>query len=206
MRQRAALLLGLDHPDSLLSTNKRYSAKPVVRGNSQMTTPRPAYRFIWARSCTVQPRAIASPGILAAAGTFFDNAPTLPDLVAYGYSAAQLAAERAKITVYADANAVQEAAKGTTRQAVREQAAALQALHEWMARFIKIARVRCRISRSCPRNSACRCTPVPSLRRRRLPPSFTGEAGLFFSQRPGARLHKNAAPPFWRGGACNTGV
>jgi hypothetical protein len=103
-------------------------------------------------------RAIASPGVLAglglkgpmplsvagflsAAGTLFDNAPTLPDLAAYGYSTAQLAAERAKITAYADANAVQEAAKGAARQAAREQAAALQALHEWMARFIKIARV-----------------------------------------------------------------
>jgi hypothetical protein len=83
-------------------------------------------------------------GFLAAAGILFDNATLLPDLAAYGYTAAELTAERAKITAYASANILHEAAKGATRQAAIEQAAALLALHEWMARYRKIARVALR--------------------------------------------------------------
>ncbi len=66
-------------------------------------------------------------GFLTAAYTLFDNA-----------------AERGKITTYDEANQRQEAAKGAAQQATREQDAALQALNEWMAQYLKIAKVALR--------------------------------------------------------------
>jgi hypothetical protein len=86
-------------------------------------------------------------GFLAAAAVLFDNASTAPALTGYGYTPEKLAAERAKITAYDQANQRQEAAKGAAQQSTREQAAALAELNTWMAQYLKIARVALREKR-----------------------------------------------------------
>ena len=83
-------------------------------------------------------------GFIAAATTLFDNAQGIPELAEYGYDAERLAAERARITAYIDADNRQEAAKGAAQQATREQEQALRALNEWTVQYIKIARVALR--------------------------------------------------------------
>jgi hypothetical protein len=83
-------------------------------------------------------------GFLAAAYTLFDNAVTIPSLSGFGYTSEKLAAERGRIAAYDEANRKQEAAKGAAQQATREQDAALQALNEWTAQYLKIARVALR--------------------------------------------------------------
>jgi hypothetical protein len=88
------------------------------------------------------PRSTA--GFLAAAYTLFDNAPNLTSLAEYGYTPEKLAAERVRISVYDHANQTQEAAKGAAQQSTREAEAALTALREWTARYIKVARVALR--------------------------------------------------------------
>jgi hypothetical protein len=80
-------------------------------------------------------------GFLAAAYTLFDNARTLPALADYGYDSVKLQSERLKIAAYDTANQQQEAAKGAAQQATREQDAALQALNDWTAQYLKIAKV-----------------------------------------------------------------
>jgi hypothetical protein len=80
-------------------------------------------------------------GFLAAAYTLFDNARTLPALADYGYDSPKLQSERLKIAAYDTANQQQEAAKGAAQQATREQDAALQALNDWTAQYLKIAKV-----------------------------------------------------------------
>jgi hypothetical protein len=83
-------------------------------------------------------------GFLAAAYALFDNAPSLPALANYGYTAARLQSERARIAAYDAANRQQEAAKGSAQQATREQDLALRALSDWTAQYLKIARVALR--------------------------------------------------------------
>lgn len=83
-------------------------------------------------------------GFLAAAYTLFDNAARLGSLSGFGYTAEKLAAERGKITAYDESNQKQEAAKGAAQQATREQDAALAALNEWLAQYLKIAKVALR--------------------------------------------------------------
>ena len=83
-------------------------------------------------------------GFAAAAYTLFDNAGKQAGLAAYGYDAARLTAERAKIAAYDQANQKQEAAKGAAQQSTRDQEAALKALNAWTAQYIKIARVALR--------------------------------------------------------------
>jgi len=61
-----------------------------------------------------------------------------------GYDQARLQSERAKITAFESANQAQEAAKGAAHQATREQDAALAALRDWLAQYIKIAKVALR--------------------------------------------------------------
>jgi len=88
----------------------------------------------------------ATAEFLQAGYTLFDNAleavevGALP-LAEYGYAQERLESERAKIVAYDQANQAQEAAKGTAQQATQDQNAALEALAEWLAQFIKIARV-----------------------------------------------------------------
>ncbi len=83
-------------------------------------------------------------GFLAAAYTLFDNALTLGSLSDFGYTTEKLTAERGKIVAYDQLNQRQEAAKGAAQQATREQEAALQALNEWTAQYLKIAKVALR--------------------------------------------------------------
>jgi hypothetical protein len=92
------------------------------------------------------PRSTAE--FLPAAYTMFDNAQSIPEIAsaleAYGYKAPKLQSERAKIAAYEAANQVQESAKGTAQQATREQDTALAAMNEWVAQYIKIAKVALR--------------------------------------------------------------
>jgi len=81
---------------------------------------------------------------IAAGYTLFDNALTVPALTEFGYEADRLAAERAKIEAYDQANQTQEAAKGTKQQATAEKDVALAALNDWVAQYLKIARVALR--------------------------------------------------------------
>jgi len=78
---------------------------------------------------------------LKAAGSLFDNAPNLPELAKFGYDAAKLTAERAKIDAYEAASNNRDIAKGAAQQATTQQDAALQALNKWTAQYIKIAKV-----------------------------------------------------------------
>lgn len=95
-------------------------------------------------------------GFLNAAYTLFDNATkgdiasdsnTAGTLAEYGYTKAKLTAERAKIAALDKMNQVQEAAKGEAQNAGRDQQKALKDLNEWMAMFIKIAKVALRSKR-----------------------------------------------------------
>ena len=80
----------------------------------------------------------------AAANQLFEAAANLGVLAEYGYDAATLTAERAKISAYEDANRLQETAKSQAISATRAQDAALAALNKWLAQYIKIARVALR--------------------------------------------------------------
>jgi hypothetical protein len=86
-------------------------------------------------------------GFLAAAYTLFDNAQALPALEEYGYDQSKLQSERAQIAAYDAANQRQEAAKGAAQQATREQDASLKELDEWLAQYLKIAKVALRVQR-----------------------------------------------------------
>ena len=83
-------------------------------------------------------------GFLASAYTLFDNAQTLSPLADYGYDSAKLQSERLKIAAYDTANQAQESAKGAAQQSTRDQDSALQALNEWTAQYLKIAKVALR--------------------------------------------------------------
>jgi len=87
---------------------------------------------------------LATAAFIAAAITLFENAQGVLELAKYGYDADQLTAEQAKIAAYIEADNRQEAAKGAAQQATREQEAALRALNEWVAQYIKIAKVALR--------------------------------------------------------------
>ena len=84
-------------------------------------------------------------GFLSAAYTLFDNAQGNADssksLAEYGYTKTKLTAERAKIAAFDNTNQLQEASKGAAQDAAKNQLAALNDLNEWMARYIKIAKV-----------------------------------------------------------------
>ena len=92
-------------------------------------------------------------GFLNAAYTLFDNAAKGDiasaanaggELADYGYTKAKLAAERAKIVALDKMNQAQETAKGEAQNAARDQQAALKDLNEWLAMFVKIAKVALR--------------------------------------------------------------
>ncbi|MFN8596968.1 MAG: hypothetical protein U0559_12395 [Anaerolineae bacterium] len=83
-------------------------------------------------------------GFLQAAYTLFDNAGSIGLLAEFGYEADRLATERVKIEALAQAEQAQALAKGSKQQATQDQAAALAALNEWMAQYLKIARVALR--------------------------------------------------------------
>jgi hypothetical protein len=65
-------------------------------------------------------------------------------LADFGYDAGRIAAERAKIEAYDQANQTQEMAKGSAQQATQDQDAALAAMSDWVAQYVKIAKVALR--------------------------------------------------------------
>ena len=83
-------------------------------------------------------------GFRMAATTLFENAATIAALADYGYDADKLAAERAKVDAWEQADLAQEAAKGAAQQLAQDQEAALAALNEWLAQYLKIAKVALR--------------------------------------------------------------
>lgn len=89
-----------------------------------------------------EPRGTAA--FIAAGYNLFDNAGDVPSLADFGYDADRLAAERAKIEAYDQANQAQEMAKGSAQQATQDQDAALAAMNDWVAQYVKIAKVALR--------------------------------------------------------------
>ena len=83
-------------------------------------------------------------GFIAAAYTLFDNAASSGLLSGFGYDADKLTAERAKIAAFDAANQAQEAAKGSAQQATQDQEAALAKMNDWVAQYLKIAKVALR--------------------------------------------------------------
>ncbi len=88
------------------------------------------------------PRSTAA--FVTAAGTLFDNAAALPVLADFGYDAARIEKEHARLAAFNQANRKQEVAKGVAQQATAEQDVALEALNKWTAQYLKIARVALR--------------------------------------------------------------
>ncbi|MGC1375622.1 MAG: hypothetical protein WA821_05330, partial [Anaerolineales bacterium] len=78
---------------------------------------------------------------LAAAKRLFANAAGVSALVKFGYDAAKIEAESAKISAFEAANNRQDTAQGETQKATQVQTAALTALNKWTAQYIKIAKV-----------------------------------------------------------------
>jgi hypothetical protein len=78
---------------------------------------------------------------LAAAKRLFANAADVSALAKFGYDAAKLEAESAKISAFEAANNRQDTARGETQEATQAQTAALTALNKWTAQYIKIAKV-----------------------------------------------------------------
>lgn len=89
-----------------------------------------------------EPRGTA--GFITAGYTLFDNAAESGLLAEFGYDADRLAAERAKIEAFDQANQAQEMAKGAAQQATQDQEAALKAMNDWVAQYLKIAKVALR--------------------------------------------------------------
>jgi predicted pyridoxine 5'-phosphate oxidase superfamily flavin-nucleotide-binding protein len=89
-----------------------------------------------------EPRGTA--GFIQAGYTLFDNAADSGLLADFGYDADRLAAERAKIEAFDQANQAQEMAKGAAQQATQDQDAALAAMNDWVAQYLKIAKVALR--------------------------------------------------------------
>lgn len=81
---------------------------------------------------------------LVAAGTLFDNAPSMHALADFGYDAAGIAVERAKVEAFKAAYQKQETATDVARQAFAEQDEALSALNKWMTQYLEIAQVALR--------------------------------------------------------------
>ena len=88
-----------------------------------------------------EPRTTAA--FIQAGYTLFDNAESVA-LADFGYDADRIAAERAKIEAFDQANQTQEAAKGSAQQATQDQDAALAAMSDWVAQYVKIAKVALR--------------------------------------------------------------
>jgi hypothetical protein len=96
------------------------------------------------------PRTTAN--FLASAHALFDNALKSEEiknaLAGYGYDAAKVQTERAKIDVFESATQRRESTKGSAQQATIDQTAALQAVKEWVRQYLKIAKVALRGNRA----------------------------------------------------------
>jgi hypothetical protein len=83
--------------------------------------------------------------LLMAATTLFNTTKYTPEMRAalaeHGYTDAKLSVERGKIGGLQFAAEVQSQTRAAYQQARETQAAALKAMDDWMARFLKIARV-----------------------------------------------------------------
>jgi predicted pyridoxine 5'-phosphate oxidase superfamily flavin-nucleotide-binding protein len=88
------------------------------------------------------PRDIA--GFIQAGYTLFDNAAESGLLAEFGYDAERIAAERGKLEALDTANQAQKMAKGAAQQASQDQEAALAKMSEWVAQYLKIAKVALR--------------------------------------------------------------
>ena len=155
------------------------------KANAARTSAREVYQALAkvARAIFAKDRAkLTSLGLTgrmpAAAGEFlgtayalFDNAVRVADvrtaLSEYGYDEARLQEERAKMEAYDLANQAQEAALGAAQQATRDQDAALKALDEWVAQFLKIARVALRGKPELLEQLGITVRSTPSGRRRK---------------------------------------
>lgn len=93
-----------------------------------------------------EPKPIAA--FLTAAYALFDNARTVPEvseiLAEHRYNETKLNAGRELIVAFDTANQQQEVTKGNAQQATQDQNEAMKTLHEWYAKFIKIAKVALR--------------------------------------------------------------
>lgn len=85
---------------------------------------------------------------LNAANTLFNNALKSKEISAtlatYGYDETRLTRERAVITAFSQACQAQVAAMSAAQQATRAQRAALTVQAEWLAQYLKIAKVALR--------------------------------------------------------------
>ncbi len=92
------------------------------------------------------PRSTA--GFTTAGKILFDNAANDPVIMekigTRGYTLERLASERANIIAFAEADEVQEAAKGANRVAAAAETAAMKKLNDWMAEYKKIAKIALR--------------------------------------------------------------
>ncbi len=83
-------------------------------------------------------------GLIQAGYTLFDNALDSGLLADFGYDEVRIKAERAKVAAFDAANQAQEMAKGAAQQATQDQDAALAKLSDWVAQYLKIAKVALR--------------------------------------------------------------
>jgi predicted pyridoxine 5'-phosphate oxidase superfamily flavin-nucleotide-binding protein len=83
-------------------------------------------------------------GFIQAGYTLFDNALDSGLLADFGYDDVRIKAERGKIAAFDAANQAQEMAKGASQQAAQDQEAALAKMNEWVAQYLKIAKVALR--------------------------------------------------------------
>lgn len=86
-----------------------------------------------------------TPAFLAACEQLFGNAINVAEIKGvlgeYGYTEARFEAERAVIDAFDRAYKAQVAAKGAAQHATRAQRDALTRLNQWVAQYLKIARV-----------------------------------------------------------------
>jgi hypothetical protein len=89
-----------------------------------------------------QPRTTAA--FITAAYTVFDNLAATEALADYGYTPEKIAAERAKIEAYDQADQAQAEAKGAKEQGTQDQDAAFAALNEWVSTYVTVAKLALR--------------------------------------------------------------
>jgi hypothetical protein len=86
-----------------------------------------------------QPRTTAD--FITTAYTVFDNLATTELLADFGYTAEKIAAERAKIEAYEQADQSQAEAIGAKEQGTQDQIAAFDELNKWVSTYVRVAKV-----------------------------------------------------------------
>ena len=122
--------------DEGAAKNEAYAAYQTVAqiAKKQLTPAERAQLGLPAR----QPRGTA--GFIQTAYTVFDNLATTGLLADFGYTAEKIAAERAKIEAYDQADQAQAEAKGAQEQGTQDQEAALAELNKWIGTYTTIAK------------------------------------------------------------------